>query len=95
MTIQLPSDSRPDHLTDDAWAMTPTPQETSALRQLSVRELIAELAQLEQASRSTAPLFSSVADDGGWPRTREGRIIAELRRRHAELRRWGFAGGPP
>ncbi|MEO7129923.1 MAG: hypothetical protein ABIZ07_00925 [Dermatophilaceae bacterium] len=70
-------------------SLTPAHRDAAELRLRSVRELIAELAELETASPSTtAP---SGEGDGVWPRTREGRIVAELRRRHAALRRWTFA----
>lgn len=83
--------------------MTSAPQGRAELDQLSVRELIVELAQLEHDSPTSSPLFCDVEDHCACPRTREGRIIAELRRRHAALRWWGFldsrvttncAGGP-
>ena len=78
--------------------------EPTELKYLSVRELIAALAQLEQASRSPSWIFSNIQGHSDWPRllTQEERVIAELRR-HAELGRWrlpdseaaGDRGGDP
>lgn len=56
-----------------------------------MRELIAELAQLEQSLWPTSTSSFDGDDGRARRRTREGRIVAELRRRHATLRRWSSA----
>ena len=90
MSTQSWPGSQPSHLIDSRSLMRSAQQERAELKTMSVRGLIAELAHLEEASRSSSPLFSDVEDHNAWPRTREGRIIAELRRRHAALRRWAL-----
>ncbi len=104
LSTPSPPGSQSSHLIDSRSLMTPAQQERAELKILSVRELIAELAQLERTSWSSPPLFCDVEDHDAWPRTREGHIIAELRHRHAALRRWALpdsqaasnrGGGPP
>jgi hypothetical protein len=89
MPIQTTPLTPVSHLDGGDTATTPGRDEAAQLRQRSVRQLIAELAELENASRSTAavrPPGQRARD-----RAREGRIEAELRRRHAGLGSWGFA----
>lgn len=88
MATQTSPPTSASHCAGGGTAATPGRDEAAALRHRSVRQLIAELAGLEDASRSTAPVLS--LGRRARNRTREGLIGAELRRRHAALGRWSF-----
>lgn len=89
MPIQTDPPTPVSHLDGGDTATTPGRDEAAELRQRSVRQLIAELAELENASRSSGPVRSP--GQRACDRTREDRIGVELRRRHAALGSWGFA----